>query len=372
MFAVFLLLCIGFNSFLILGNPYANDQGSYIDYVAEVTEEIGGQMGTQFDAALEALPASIHRDILIPESYGAVDILDNYDASQIYDFYANLYIIHGSAAQRMEHKFEMLQTSVDELAQQDASLSLSAAGMTKPLLDNLFQKLCRAVITEGMILSVLMALYACGYEGLSRTQTSVYSSKTGRTIQKSKLVASAIAALVAYGFLATASLAVFALAWRLGPIWDASMSSQFYYVTSMGAIFPFLTWSQFTVGAYLAATLLLGAAVVLIFQLLGFAAGLFVGNAYYGFVLCFLFAVLEFGAMMLCGDGGLWSLYQMIQWTPIPLWWGQNLWFTGLAFETVVPYQECWSALLCLITMGVLTFALYRRFQRKDVKEVAA
>lgn len=372
MFAVFLLLCLGVNSFLILGNRVGNDGGSYVDYVAAVTGEIGGQMGREFDGALAQSKATAYRETLISETYGATDILERYDTSQIYEYYTSLYQISGSAAQRLERKYEWLQGSADQLAARDASLSLSAAGMTKPLLDSLFKVLCRMVITQGMILGVMMALHSYGYEGLSRTEAGVYASRTGRAVQKSKLAASAIGALAAYALLAAGSLLVFVLAWNLGPIWSASMSSQFYYVRATGVVFPFLTWSHFTVGAYLGATLLLGGAMVLIFHLLGFGAGLIMGNTYYGFVLCFLFVVLEFGALMVCGNGGFWSLYQIIQWTPIALWCGQNLWFTGLEFGPTVPYQECLAALVCLIALGLLVFVLYRRMLKKDVKEVAA
>ncbi|NLO85607.1 MAG: hypothetical protein GX096_09295 [Clostridiales bacterium] len=372
MFAVFLVICFCFNTLLVLSSRFDHDPDEYAAYVTDVTGEIGGQMGAAFDLAASDIPASTRRDLLIAQTRGAVDILDDYDAAQIYHVYSEVYQVSGSADERLEQKFIALGTSVKKLAELDASLSVCAAGMTKPLLDSLFGTLCRAVITQGMLLAVLIALYSCGYEGLSRTETIAYSTKTGRSVQQSKLVASAIASLAAYVLLALASLAVFEVVWELGSIWNASMSSQFYYVSSVGVSFPFLTWSPFTVGGYLLATLLLGAAVVLIFHLLGFASGLLVGNTYYGFMLGFVGCVLNFGAIMVCGDGGLWTLYQLIQWTPISLWWGQTLWFTGLELGTVIPYQECCSAMGCLLIIGLVTLCLYLRFTKKDVKEIAA
>lgn len=372
MFSVFLLICVCFNCFLILSDRYGNDGGDYVSYISEVTAEARGQMGAEFDLELEKLPSSRYKDMLISETYGKADILEDYDTAQIAGFYMRHLQITGAAAGKLENKFFRLQESVRRLADSDASMSLAAAGMTKPLLNGLFNTLCRVIITEGMILAVLLALYSCGCEGIFRTDATVYSSKTGRAVQKSKLAASAVASLAAYGLLAIVSVSVFALVWRLGPIWSASMSSQFYYVGVMGMAFPFLSWTPFTVGGYLAATLLLGAAVVLVFHLMGFSAGLLAGNTYYGFLLCFLFAALEFGVLMLSSSAGFWLLYMLLQWTPIPLWWGQNLWFTGLDFGTLIPYQECWTALFCLALLTLLIVMLYRRFYKKDVMEHAA
>jgi hypothetical protein len=103
-----------------------------VRYVGEVTEHIGGQMGADFDTALANLPQSEYRDTLISQTAGATDIFDDYDATQISDLYLDTYIhLTGVAANAVERKCEKLQDSINTLAAQDASLSLSAAKMTK-------------------------------------------------------------------------------------------------------------------------------------------------------------------------------------------------------------------------------------------------
>jgi len=369
MFWIFIALSIGFNSILILSDRYGSD---YVSYVAQVTDEIGGQMGEVFDNELAQLPDAQYKDVLIASTYGATDIFEDYRTIGIADYYRSAFMITGNAAELLERKFDSLQSSVDELAESGASLSLAAGGMTQSVYESLFHTLCRAILVEGMILAVLMALYSCGCEGLFRTSSNVYSSRTGRSIQKSKLTASAITSLIAYAAVASTSVGIFALVWRLGPIWDASMSSQFYTVNVSGVSTAFLSWTEFSAAGYLASVLLLGVVVVLVFHLIGFAAGMLTGNMYYGFLLFFLLLAFEFGLLMLFGDTGSWLLYQLSYWTPVPLWMGLNLWFTGLGISTIVQYQECWTALLWLVILGLLIFALYRRFMRKDVTEHAA
>ena len=145
------------------------------------------------------------------------------------------------------------------------------------------------------------------------------------------------------------------------------MASQFNYVTAFGMKLPFLTWTSFSIAGYLAATLALGLAVVLLFHGLGFAAGLIANSAYRGFLLLLIPAALNFEVMMLAGDSSLWLLYQLIQWSPVALWWFQPLWFTDLGAGAVLPGQECAEAVVCLAAGAGLFWASYRHYLKKDV-----
>lgn len=364
MIAVFLALCALFNTLILFGSRYGED---YVSYVANVTREIGGQMGESFDGQLSKLPNTQYKNTLTAETSGAVDIFAQFDAASIGSLYIRTYNITGAQADLLERKYEKLQNAVKLLDEQDASLSLSAAGMTKSLMDTLFQQLSRAVITEGLLLAVLMALYSSGYEGLNRTALAVYSTRTGRSIQRTKLAASSLSALLAYVLLSAFSVGLFSFLWDMGPIWNASMSSQFNYINSMGLKLPFITWAPFTVAEYLAATIGLGAAVVLLFHGFGFAAGLVVGDAYRGFILLLVCAALNFAALILAGDGARWMLYQLVQWSPITLWWFQPLWFTDMNISAILPWQEFWEAVFCTGLGAALLLLAGRYFHRKDV-----
>lgn len=368
MIPIFLILCLGFNILMIVGNRIGSDADSYVSYVAGVTQETGGQMGEAFDRALARLSdEGASKEQLIQETMGREDTLDQFDAGRLGDLYIGKFRIQGIAAGFLEQKYRMLDGKVKKLAEEDASMSLAAAGKTKTLTEALFQKMCRAVITEGILLAVLMALYSSGCDKLSRTAPVLYSSRAGRRIQLSKAAAGGLSSAAAYTLLSAGSVLVFACAWKPGPIWEANMSSQFNYVTAFGMKLPFLTWTSFSIAGYLAATLALGLAVVLLFHGLGFAAGLIANSAYRGFLLLLIPAALNFEVMMLAGDSSLWLLYQLIQWSPVALWWFQPLWFTDLGVGAVLPWQECAEAVFCLAAGAGLFWASYRHYLKKDV-----
>ena len=207
MIPIFLLFCLGFNTLIIVGNRSGSDADSYVSYVSGITQIIGGQMGEGFSRALAQVPEeNKYKDQLISETLGREDTLDQFDTSRLSGLYIGKFRIQGLAAGFLEQKYRILDTKVKKLADEDASMSLAAAGKTKELMDALFLKMCRAVITEGILLAVLMALYSSGCDGLSRTAPVLYSSRAGRRIQLSKAAASGLSAAAAYAFLAACAV----------------------------------------------------------------------------------------------------------------------------------------------------------------------
>lgn len=377
MISVFFLLCIVFNALLVLNTAgQCGREGlGYIRFINSIITVTGNQMGFQFDQKLELLP-EFHdiegsclrfRQTLISETKGLTDQFDTCSTSQIGDFLISRYRITGPAADALVKKYAKLQSSADALASRDASLSLSAAGMTKPLLDSLFGTLCRAVITEGILLAILTALYTYGNDRLSRTCPIVYASKTGRHIQLIKAAAGLLASLTAYVLLAAVSVLVFAAVIRPGSIWAASVSSQFHYQNVLGLRLPFITWIPFTTAGYLSAVLALGAAAVTIFYGFGFLSGLTAGNTYKGFLLCFAGFALNFEALVLSGEGGLWMLYEALQWTPAAFWWNQPAWFTDMGISALLPWQESLVAVFCTLFCTGLLLIAFRRFYKEDI-----
>lgn len=367
MIVIFLLICVLFNCLLLAEGVCSNGRVDYIRYVSKVTEEIGAQMGTEFENILAELPNQDEKEMLLAETSGRRDTFEGYCTSEIADFYIQKFRIKGSTAEALERKYQKLQVRVEELAKKDAALSLSAAGVTKKLLDHLFGKLCRAVITEGILLAVFLALYACGNDEMQRTQSIVYTTKTGRYIQREKWAASLISAVFAYVLLAGSMLIVFVGVWRLGAIWKGNMSSQFYYVADLGVKQPFVSWADFSIAGYLAAVLALGAVVVIVFHGIGFFAGLTTHHAYRGFLLFFALMVLNFELMLLTGNSGLWGVYEIVQWSPMALWWFQPIWFSELGASTLIAWQECWVALFCMSGSVLLLIVAFRHFYKKEL-----
>ena len=113
MIPIFLILCLGFNVLMIVGNRIGSDADSYVSYVAGVTQETGGQMGEAFDRALARLPdEDAFKEQLIRETRGREDTLDQFDAGRLGDLYIGKFRIQGIAAGFLEQKYRMLDGKV--------------------------------------------------------------------------------------------------------------------------------------------------------------------------------------------------------------------------------------------------------------------
>ena len=364
MLPIFLLLSLVFNTVLCAASL---DTSGYLPYIRHITATVAGQMGPDFDQALARSADAPGKVRLTKETAGRTDSLEALDAASLGELYISRCQISGPAAQRLRDKYDQLAASVQLLAQQDASLSLAAAELTKPLLHALFYRLGRAVLTESLLLAVMIALYLTGFERLHRTEPLVYTSRRGRRIQLDKLGAGGLSVIVCALLLAALSTLAFAYFWRLGPIWQASMASQFNYTTSFGLRLPFIPWRPLSIAGYLAATWLLTLVVSLAFYLLSFAAGVALADAYQGFLLVLLTLALCMGLLIYSGNAADWNLFQLTSWLALALWWYQPIWFTDMGLSATLPWQECWSTLANVLLGLALTALSYRYFLRKDV-----
>lgn len=216
---------------------------------------------------------------------------------------------------------------------------------------------------ESIILSVTMALYASGSEKVNRTHLTVFASATGRCIQGVKALASLLSSLGGYGLLCLVTVGAFDILWKLGPIWRESVSTQFYY----NFFAPFITWHPFSLAGYLAAKLVLGAALAVVFHTLSVTAGLLAGDMYRGFLTVMLIFVVPLALTSVAGNAGFWMLYAAGCWMPFMLWFSSPDWFSDGSINFIVPWQETWITALWLVLGTVLMLLALRRFMRKDV-----
>lgn len=361
----FLLLCILFNMFLIAEDDYGVD---YVQYVAGVSQVTGMQLGELFEVQAENLPEHEYKEIFLAETKGKQDIFENYNAAALGDSWIGLYRMSGFVENMLHQKFQKLQARIEELDERDASLSLGAAGMTKILLNGLFSKLFKAVLTEGMLAAILIALYACSNEKMQRTHLLVYSSKRGRYIQKEKFTAALVSAVSAYLALAGSSILFFAGFWKMGSVWNMDMSSLFYYVNDgLGLKIPFVSWTDFTVAGYLCAMTVLGTVVVGISAGLGFFAGLIFQNALTGFLFVIIIIAMNLQMISYAGNSGIWEMYELLQWTFAAFWWNQPVWFSELGVSTLLPWQTCHTAVVCLACCVIMLYVSFRYFYKKEL-----
>ena len=99
-------------------------------------------MGKTFDEKVRSLADCAEKERLIQETAKAEDLFETYDPAQTAEMYIDRYQMTGWAADALSKKFEKQKPRIQTLARQDASMDAGAAGMTKPLMDLLFEKRC--------------------------------------------------------------------------------------------------------------------------------------------------------------------------------------------------------------------------------------
>ena len=105
----------------------------------------------------------------------------------------------------------------------------------------------------------------------------------------------------------------------------------------------------------------------MIFSLFGAAIGLICKNTYIAGVLFLLVALVMLAAPYLFGETGIWGGYFIVQFLPVCLWFALPKWLTDMGGLSLIPFHETVGIIGNLVVWGLLTFALGRRFLRKDV-----
>ena len=361
----FLALCLAFNGLLIASlSPYDR---TFFNETSQTAKALGQRVDEDFLANLDAMPATENRDLLLQSVTGIEDIFETYDTGELADFYAGVVEKSPLAVTWMTWKYGLLAERVEHLARTDAALDLYAGPATYGSHQFLFGTLFRAILGESAILAMLGTLYLLGYEGMYRTEGLACASRTGRRLQRMKVLAALPASAAMYGLLAVCSLVPYFVLYDYSGIWEASVSSQFNYFSDMLVVRPFLTWGDFTVAQYLAAALPLGAVLTAVFSLLASVCGTLVRSPY---LAALALGIVCFGGMGLLsafGELDWWAAYLIACFQPVMVWLSCNAWFTELGLTAVLPWQESIAVVLNFLLLGAGTLLALRRFERKDV-----
>lgn len=362
---VFLALSLALNGILIAS---AYSSAPWLAFVADAVQATGPRTDAPaFAEGLAALPESALRDALAAQTAAPWNALEGYDAAALGAVHAQMLGLTGPLTEVFAAKYEKLQPVTDAIAASGAPYDLYAGEATHDLQAHLTGVVYHAVLTEGILLAVLLTLFSLGYEVQNRTDLLVYATKAGRHITGAKLGASLLAGLACYAALLLLTLVPFALLFHLKAFLSMNVSSSFNYV-QMGLIAkPFLTWRSFTLGQYLAATAALGALLIVVFALFAAVCGLLCRNTYFAFLLWFVCAAGMLALAMFCADKALWHGYFTGMFLPVPLWYEQQLWFTELGGNALIPWQETVGVLANALLFAALTLLAARRFHRKDL-----
>ncbi|MDR1320445.1 MAG: hypothetical protein LBK56_03325 [Gracilibacteraceae bacterium] len=293
------------------------------------------------------------------------DYYEDYDAAEII---AGRYIarhgLTGTHAANVRAKYERLQAVIDEKAASGDGLSPYFGEATRPLHRLLFRALFGAMTAETALLALFAALLSAGYENWRNTEGLVYTSRTGRGIQRVKLGAALAAAAFFFLLIAGVTLALFFIRGDWSAVWDSNVSSLFN--SSVSEYWkPLITWRSFEVLPYLAACLSVAAALTVCFCLLGFAAGVFIRGGHVSATAALALCALMFVAEPIAPVGGV--LCGALNLTPVQLWVNVGDWFTDGGADIIWANFESWGLLASLAGLAAVGAGALAVFQRKDL-----
>ncbi len=366
----FLAVCLLFNIYLVI----TSSGDTYADFVGAASNDTGYILGPSFYEKLSQFTASGEQaqylEQLTSDTYDVTDILDGYETESIGERYIAAAGATGSFTKGMRDKYSALQKVVDKKAANNESLTLYFASATYNRHQQLFNGLTGWLLIEGVLVSTLLALLCVGYENSHGTEDVVYSTKKGRRILRSKMMASMSAGLGAYALLAIFTFLFYFSINAYGSVWSSSISSIFNYRYDVIAGYrPFLTWCSFSVLTYFLATLGMSAGLILCFSLMAFTIGILIRNHYIGFL---IFLAVNAAFIVIPWQipkgltAGLYVRYYFML-SPVWLWLKHGIWFTDGDVDILWPHFETLG--LCVSFLVLAAFCLFAtiHFRKRDL-----
>lgn len=360
---IFLVLCLVFNVFIIMTGNY---DAKWVNYVSQTSLVTGQRMGSEYSNLLAQLPDSQYRTAIHSQTTGSKNTFEDYKTSDLADIYINLIGLTGTLAEQMKAKYVRLQPVINEMSDNGVSMDFYVGELTYEHFGKLFRGIFKSILTESILFAVLVMLYLLGYESQNKTELLVYSTKTGRQVVRTKVLAGLLMGIVGFILLCGISLTVFFTVYDYSGIWNANVSSQFNYIVEGLFRKPFMTWHSFTVWQYLLATILLSLILITVFSLFSMVLGLLIRNTYISFL---IFIALNMGMMTLPFVLSSISKYAFFlsENTPISLWYYQSLWFTEAGGLALWPWFESIGVTIWLLLLGALGWCAIRYFYRRDL-----
>ncbi|MDR2572239.1 MAG: hypothetical protein LBD23_18340 [Oscillospiraceae bacterium] len=356
----FTVLCLAFNMLFVLTDRY-----HYANFVAEASFKTGYRLGDDFNERANNLEDSEYARWLREEASEMTDVFDGYTTGYIAENYIRSYGLTGLTADLMIDKYERLQSVADARFEAGDGMTLYLAEATFWTHQKLFSVVMGALLFEGILIAALIMLLSLGYEFGAKTDLVVYSTKTGRRVNRVKFAASIIAGLAAYALVTAVTLAVYIGFNPFGGTWGSSVSSGFNYIREVMGIRPFITWHSFTIYTYLFACLGISIGVVICFALMTYAIGLWVRNSYIAFL---VFALLNFALFGLPGMiFGMTMPTFIIALSPIWLSLQQGMWFTDGASNVLWAHFETLGVIASAILLAVLCLWSSAQFKRRSL-----
>ncbi|QDQ02434.1 hypothetical protein FOH38_19265 [Lysinibacillus fusiformis] len=358
---------------LLLNTIYIVTAGldqSYLKYIQETEVTTGYLITSEFREKLSAQSASKEQQRLLTETAGAGNVFQHYSTEALGQEMIDFFQIQGSFAEKLKRKYEKLTPVVHELAEEQASLEVGAAGETMNFFTFIRNRLFRVVLGESLIFALLLGLYGSTSERLTKTDVLVMSSKTGRKTQVSKYVASFILTFLFYVTMVMLTFGIFNYLHPIGILWQTSMSTQFHvnvYFPQLLEI-PFIPWQSMTLLNYTILSIVLGGLLIILCHGFNFLVGLWTDHLFRGFIVFVVIYVVLLGMEQIANQLGWWNMHSLLMWHPISLWQIQGYWFTEMGPYATIPWQESIAMIINIFLLGIGGILTSKFYSAKEVK----
>jgi len=223
-----------------------------------------------------------------------------------------------------------------------------------------------ALLFEGIVLTALIMLLSLSHEYNAKTEFMVYATKTGRKINRAKLISCTAVGLTTYILITAATLAFYFNINPLGGTSGSNISSGFNYIWDLIAgPRPFITWHSFTIVTYLLATIAASVGVILCFAVLTYITGLWIRNGYIGFMILVLVNFAVFSLPFIIFGLSIPTFFFTL--TPIWIAMQQGMWFTDGGSNVLLPHFETIGIVASLVILALLGWWSSAQFKRRNL-----
>ena len=360
-----LLFFLIFNLFLVWGTQW----NVYPEFVSEVAETTGVVLGDDFSERIDELSVSPEEremlDFLKEDTIEAVDHFDDYDITYVGEAYLNAIETNDYVENKMRTKYAAMQDVVHQKGKEDEALSLAHASATVHMHKTLFDTIVGWLIIEGMILSILIALFSAGFEKTNETEGIVFTTQTGRNVQINKLAASLVVGLGSYLLLTFVTLLAYFIVHDYSTLWQSYVSNIFNYRNDIIAGYrPFVTWQSHTILSYLLSKIGITLGLLVSFILSTFIVEMVIRNSYISFLIILIFNAIFIVLPMVLSNSKL-GFYAIL--SPVWLWLKHSVWFTDGDVDIMWKnFEIIGTSHSIVILILVISFVFYR-FRRRDL-----
>ena len=305
---VFIILSLLVNFGVLIQHSSYRDSTKFINGViaetgAEITPESLKQMKViaqrKYDSLAKAFKEKYKKE---PQS---IDEIFMYMSGSVTD--GDYYTTEIENYNTLMSMIENAETQLAESKAKDVKAGYFTSPGVSLVNELLYSKLLILIYIEMSLLGVYMVLKSVYHEFNKDTQSVIFSTKTGRSLQGVKLYTGLVSISVIYWFISLLSIIAYFIFYRMDGFLNLPVSLA-------GINTPY----GFTVITYLIIHLLIGYLLVIVFSLLSFALALQIKNQYMGLVACLGITTLMFILSIGAGENAT-ALMRALAYNPVTL-----------------------------------------------------